>query len=87
MIYFPIHGLRRFIPVSRRVKRAIKGLEAAAREKGVFHLWFHPTNLSDQSDAMFAGLRMIFQHASQLREDGKITIAPMRAFGLADVPA
>jgi peptidoglycan/xylan/chitin deacetylase (PgdA/CDA1 family) len=79
MIYFPMHGLRRYITVSRRVRRAIKGLEAAADRKRIFHLWFHPTNLADQPDVMFAGLRTIFDYAANLRERGELAIMPMGA--------
>ena len=79
MIYFPMHGVRRFVPVSRRVKRAVKGLDEAARTGRIFHLWFHPTNLSDRTDAMFAGLRAILEHAAQLRREGRLTIASMDA--------
>jgi hypothetical protein len=77
MMYFPMHGRRRNIPLSRRVRRAVKGLDRAAREKRIFHLWFHPTNLADQTDLMFAGLRSIFGHAARLRRDGSLTFASM----------
>jgi hypothetical protein len=77
MIYFPMHGLRRYIPLSWRVKRAIKGLDAAARQKRIFHLWFHPTNLADQMEAMFTGLRAILEHARSLRANEELVILPM----------
>jgi len=79
MLYFPNHGLRRHVPVARRVRRAIKGLDAAAQQGKVFHLWFHPTNLANDPDAMFGGLDAIFTHARALRRQGKLTIAPMAA--------
>lgn len=79
MIYFPMHGVRRWIPVSRRVARAVKGLEAAARSRRIFHLWFHPTNLAEQADAMIGGLRRIFEHAARLRSRGTLSVLPMRA--------
>jgi peptidoglycan/xylan/chitin deacetylase (PgdA/CDA1 family) len=79
MIYFPMHGLRKYIPVSFRVRRAIKGLDAAARLKKIFHLWFHPTNLADETDKMFAGLRSILEHASLLRSREELLILPMRS--------
>jgi peptidoglycan/xylan/chitin deacetylase (PgdA/CDA1 family) len=79
MIYFPMHGLRRFIPLSRRVKAAVKGLEAASKEKRIFHLWFHPTNLADSTNAMFEGLRQILKHAESLRATDRLTIRPMGA--------
>lgn len=68
MIYFPMHGVRKYIPLSVRVNRATKGLELAARQKRVFHLWLHPTNLADGIEPMFKGLRLIFERAAQLRD-------------------
>ncbi len=77
MIYFPAHGMRRYVPISIRVTRAIKGLEEAVRHKRIFHLWFHPTNLAFCTDKMFAGLRTILQHADGLRSRGRLAILPM----------
>lgn len=79
MIYFPMHGIRRTVPVSRRVRRAEKGLDGAARRRRVFHLWFHPTNLADQTDRMLAGLRQILEHAATLRDRGRLSVEPMGA--------
>jgi peptidoglycan/xylan/chitin deacetylase (PgdA/CDA1 family) len=78
-MYFPAHGLRRHLPGGRRVKRAVKGLDAAAAEKKVFHLWFHPTNMADEIEKMFAGLRKILEHADSLRQKGELDILPMKA--------
>jgi peptidoglycan/xylan/chitin deacetylase (PgdA/CDA1 family) len=83
MIYFPMHGLRRLIPVGLRVRRAVKGLEAAAREKRLFHLWFHPTNLADRPGPMFAGLERILQHARRLCDRGDLSILTMAELGSA----
>ena len=77
MIYFPMHGARRFLPVSVRVARARKGLDAAARRSRVFHLWFHPTNLADESDRAFSGLRRILEHAASLRASQRLSVKPM----------
>lgn len=78
MIYFPMHGLRRYVPMRWRVGRARKGLDAARREKATFHLWFHPTNLSFEIDAMFSGLREILDYAAELRGRGEIVFKSMR---------
>jgi peptidoglycan/xylan/chitin deacetylase (PgdA/CDA1 family) len=77
MLYFPMHGRRRHIPLWLRVRRAAKGLERAARETKIFHLWFHPTNLADESERMFAGLRAVFERFDALRNSGKLDVAPM----------
>jgi peptidoglycan/xylan/chitin deacetylase (PgdA/CDA1 family) len=79
MIYFPMHGLRRCLPLERRVRRAVRGLDAAVRERKVFHLWFHPTNLADRPDAMFEGLDRILEHAGRLRRQGDLVLRPMAA--------
>ncbi len=77
MIYFPRHGVRKWVPMSVRVRRAIKGLDRAAAEKKIFHLWFHPTNLAFDPDAMFDGLEQIAMHASRLRERGSLQVMTM----------
>ena len=77
MMYFPMHGRRRFIPASVRVRRAVKGIEAAASERKIFHLWFHPTNLADESDRMFAGLRYIFEKVDALRSVNRVEATPL----------
>jgi hypothetical protein len=77
MIYLPIHGVRRHIPVSARVARAKKGIDAAIREQRIFHLWTHPTNLVDEMDAMLDGLREILAYADRRRRDGVLLAEPM----------
>jgi peptidoglycan/xylan/chitin deacetylase (PgdA/CDA1 family) len=79
MIYFPMHGLRRFLPRSVRVKRAVKGLRSAAQQKRIFHLWFHPTNMADQMEEMFTGLREMLDYAAELRARNQLDFAPMGA--------
>lgn len=77
MVYLPIHGFRRLIPVRWRVRRALKGLGAAVRERGVFHLWAHPTSMADRTEAMLAGLRQILEEVSRLRARGSLRVLPM----------
>jgi hypothetical protein len=77
MIYFPKHGIRRYIPLSLRVKRAKKGIDAAVRQHRIFHLWFHPTNLADSADEMIDGLRTILEYATSLRDRDELRILPM----------
>lgn len=80
MIYLPAHGVRGLIPVSRRVQRALAGLNEAAEQRRVFHLWFHPTNLADHYESMKAGLREVFGRARELRDAGQLDLRPMGAF-------
>jgi peptidoglycan/xylan/chitin deacetylase (PgdA/CDA1 family) len=85
MMFFPMHGRRRYIPIAVRIRRAIKGLERAARDQGIFHLWFHPTNLADERETMFAGLRAIFERADALRRTGQITVMPMGSIRMPEI--
>jgi hypothetical protein len=87
MMYFPMHGPRRYLPVSVRVGRAVKGIERAASERAIFHLWFHPTNLADESERMFAGLRSIFERVAALRAAGALEATPMGALVPVASPA
>jgi hypothetical protein len=75
MVFLPRHGVRRLVPMGRRVRRAARGLEQAARTGLLFHLWMHPTNLADDSDAMLAGLERTFAHAANLRAHGHLRFA------------
>ena len=77
MIFFPMHGIRRYIPMSLRVKRARKGLDLAAEQKRIFHLWFHPTNMAFEINQMFDGLRAILQYATELRQKGVLETLSM----------
>jgi peptidoglycan/xylan/chitin deacetylase (PgdA/CDA1 family) len=74
MIFFPAHGIRRYLPRSMRAKRAIKGIDAARSQRRVFHLWFHPTNLADQIDEMFDGLREIFAYVREQQRAGSLNV-------------
>lgn len=80
MIYFPAHGIRGLVPIQRRVRRALAGLDAAASQRRVFHLWFHPTNLADRLHPMMSGLRRVFQKVSALREAGALDARTMGSF-------
>jgi hypothetical protein len=83
MVYFPMHGLRRLLPMAWRVRRARKGLRAAVREGRVFHLWTHPTNLAEHTEAMFGGLRTILEEMAELRSRGLMEVRTLGELGAA----
>jgi hypothetical protein len=83
MLFFPMHGRRRYIPGAVRVRRAVRGLERAAHDQRIFHLWLHPMNLADESDAMFAALRSAFNRMSELRAAGELAVMSMGSLVLA----
>lgn len=70
-------GLRRLVlPRWFRLK-GVLGLRAAARRKGVFHLWFHPSNFYAQMDTQFRILEQLLQEAARLRAEGTLRVATM----------
>ena len=78
MLYTPSWGSRRYLPVWMRVLRAKRGLDNAARNGEIFHLWFHPTDLAGRPKAMLDGLRQIFEYAAKLRAAGRLEVRPMQ---------
>lgn len=73
----PIDGVRRAIPLSQRVKRCIRGLDAAARDGGICHLWSHPINLASEPERMVDAMRQVVEYAVKLREQGRLDILSM----------
>lgn len=77
--FLPCHGIRRAIPISRRVDRAVAGIDQAVRDGRVSHLWLHPINLAAAPAVMLPGLERVLTHAARLRDAGRIEILPMAA--------
>lgn len=69
-------GIRSRIPTASRVRQAQLGLEKAARQNELYHLWFHPFNLGT-SPRMFEALEQILRLVSTMREQGKIQVLTM----------
>jgi peptidoglycan/xylan/chitin deacetylase (PgdA/CDA1 family) len=71
------HGVRRYIPFAARKRRISVGLSEAIRRGGVFHLWFHPHNLSFDRDGLFRVLRDGLREAARLRDRGALDVRTM----------
>jgi hypothetical protein len=41
------------------------------------HLWFHPTNIADETDAMLGGLRRVFSEVARRRERAELDVLSM----------
>jgi SAM-dependent methyltransferase/peptidoglycan/xylan/chitin deacetylase (PgdA/CDA1 family) len=77
MLFRFVHGKSRFIPRGMRLKRAKKGLDAAVREKKIFHLWFHPISFAWDTERLFDEFRGILEYADSLRKKGKLEISTL----------
>lgn len=73
----PVDGVRRLIPVSRRVRRAIRGIDKAAADGRISHLYTHPINLASDPVGTLAAFQAILTHAARLRDAGRIEVLPM----------
>lgn len=47
---------------SRRIARINKGLTYAAKNKEIYHMWWHPHNFGDNIEENFKNLEAIFKH-------------------------
>lgn len=76
--FLPIDGIRRAIPLSRRVERCQRGIDQAAADQRICHIYLHPINLASEPKRMVAALGDVLDHAARLRDAGKIEILSMR---------
>lgn len=77
LFLYPIGQSRnRLVALGSRVERFRKGLEAAARHKGVFHYCFHPDNLTESPDG-FSMLDDMLESLTRARDAGDIEICAM----------
>jgi len=52
----------------KRLNRILKSMTAAAKEKKIYHLWWHPHNFGANMDDNFAFLTNILEHYQNLNE-------------------
>jgi peptidoglycan/xylan/chitin deacetylase (PgdA/CDA1 family) len=72
----------RHLPVRLWVRRPISRLRLAAREGALFHLWFHPYNVTAAPERAMRALEAICAEAARLRDAGHLDVLTMGA--LAD---
>ncbi len=80
--YLPREGPFKMLPIMSRVLKAKRGMRQAIRDGTLYHLWFHPFDLSADPDAIFWGLERIFAYAKRQREAGNLDILTMREYAL-----
>lgn len=77
--YSPFQSVGKYLSIDDRVAQAIAGLNAAAEQKKVYHLWTHPFNMGNQTDELMAGLERIFEHFSMLEKKETIRSLAMQS--------
>lgn len=81
--FLPIDGVRRLIPLSQRVERCVRGIDQAALDRRISHLYLHPINLASDPAGMVRALGDVLEHAARLRDAGRLDILPMGAIAEA----
>jgi hypothetical protein len=78
LFLYPIGRLRtRIVGLRSRVERFSRGVEAAARYRGIFHFCLHPENLAESSDG-FSMFEDMLEKLVRVRERGDVEILTMR---------
>jgi len=79
MYFVSARGLRRYIPQNTRFYKAKLGLDKAAKEKKVFHMWTHPADFVDNMDKLFLDFEKILKYAAKKRDRDGLEIKTMSA--------
>ncbi len=77
MLYLPMHGFRKYIPLKSRTRKAHKGIQRAINKKEIFHLWFHPFNIATNQKRLLKGLEEILKEVNDERNKGKLEVMTM----------
>ena len=70
--YSPSTYRWRVVPFRVDVRRIMRQLSQATRQKALVHIWFHPHNLTLDPDRSIKGLETIFKQVHKLREKGML---------------
>ncbi len=76
-VFLPVDGARRFLPMRQRIRRAVAGMDAASRQRGICHLYIHPINFATDPDRMLRGLTTVLEEAARRRDRGALDIWSM----------
>ena len=78
LFLYPIGPSRtRFVAMRSRLERFNRGLESAARYRGIFHFCLHPENLAESPDG-FSLFGDILERLTQSRDRGDVEVLTMR---------
>jgi len=78
MLLLGRNGLRKFLPRTLLLNKGIKGINMAAKKRRIFHLWFHPSNFSYETDKQFEIIDLMLRKVVALRENNQIEVLPLK---------
>ncbi len=80
MLLMARNGMRRLVHPRALARKLTDGVRRAARERAMFHLWFHPSNFYGETDEQLAILERGLIEAAALRDRGQLDIRTMGDF-------
>jgi hypothetical protein len=80
MLFASKNGLRQLVAPSVTGAKLTRGLSAARRQRGVFHLWFHPSNFYYRQQSQFALFERFIAQVAEDSRRGVIDLKPMASF-------
>jgi peptidoglycan/xylan/chitin deacetylase (PgdA/CDA1 family) len=75
-LFAPATVARR-LPPTLWARRPLARLHQAGRARSLFHLWFHPYNVTADPERSLAVLEIVCREAARLRDDGRIDVVTM----------
>ena len=73
------NGLRKLITPGMMKRKIRSGINQAAKRQEIFHLWFHPSNFSYETETQLEILEEALIYVSELRAEGKLEVLTMQA--------
>ena len=83
MLFASKNGLRRLASPFVTASKLARGVAAARRQHGVFHLWFHPSNFYHRPESQFAVFERFVARVAEESRRGMIGFQPMASFAAA----
>ncbi|HWA52017.1 MAG TPA: polysaccharide deacetylase family protein [Patescibacteria group bacterium] len=78
MYFVSARGIRKFIIFKNlRYIKSVLGINKAIKNHEIFHIWFHPIDLVDDSENLLNELEKILKYANKKRNEKKIQILTM----------
>ncbi|MCA9361875.1 polysaccharide deacetylase, partial [Candidatus Kaiserbacteria bacterium] len=71
------NGLRRLVTPGIMKRKIKRGIDQACDRGEIFHLWFHPSNFSYDTDTQLAILEDVLRYVAERRREGKLQVATM----------
>lgn len=77
-MFFPgFHGVSKYVTAEDRIRRAQRGIQAAADRGRIFSMWAHPHNFLPNPDNLLSAFESICRFAALRRDAGELAILTM----------